>query len=233
MARQCLIHPSSPDFWSLSSWSARLLAPWFLLGAYLRYFVPWPLRLKSVFIRLPYFISPWRRSFSLLSLQASVGAPFRLSRSIQVTFVGRIRASDWFLRLPLSPRIRLPLQARWKFSFLPWPPFPLFPRIRSHRAASRDTISRWLVEYIKLSGDDSLRVGPVRAHDTRSLSTTWALFIGAPLEQILTANSNTFIACYLKDVIAHEASFVSASLGFSGSGPSRSASVSLGPTVSK
>ena len=67
---------------------------------------------------------------------------------------------------------------------------------------------RWLVECLKLSGDDSLRVGPVRAHDTRSLSTSWALYSGAPLEQILKAafwsNSNyTFIACYLKDVIAY------------------------------
>ena len=40
-------------------------------------------------------------------------------------------------------------------------------------------------------------------------------------------------SCYLKDVFAHEASFASASLGISGSGPSRSASVSLGPLVSK
>ena len=38
MARQYLIHPSSPDFWSLSSWSARLLAPWFLFGSCLGLF---------------------------------------------------------------------------------------------------------------------------------------------------------------------------------------------------
>ena len=67
----------------------------------------------------------------------------------------------------------------------------------------------------------SLLVGPVRAHDSRSLNTSWALFYRACLEQILKAafwsNSFTFIACYLKDVFAHEASFTSASLGVSGS----------------
>ena len=110
-----------------------------------------------------------------------------------------------------------------------------------HRAASKDTISRWLVECIKLSGEDSLRVGPVRAHDTRSLSIPPGLssmeLLWSKNQQIFKAafwsNSNTFIACYLKDVIAHEASFASASLGVSGLGPSRSASVSLGRLVSK
>ena len=71
-----------------------------------------------------------------------------------------------------------------------------------HRAASRDTISRRLVECIKLSGEDSLLDGPVQTHDSRSLSTSWALLNGAPLEQILKAafwcNSNTFIACFLR-----------------------------------
>ena len=47
-----------------------------------------------------------------------------------------------------------------------------------HGAASKDTISRWLMECIKLSGEDSLRIGPVRAHVTRLLSTSWALFNG-------------------------------------------------------
>ena len=121
----------------------------------------------------------------------------------------------------------MPLQARWNFSFLPWPPFPLFPSIgfgfQSELWSGTSsvllsfalplislspllllielhpgtTFSRWLVECIKLSWDDFLRVGPVRTHDTRSLSTSWALFNGAPLEQILKAtfwsNSNIFI----------------------------------------
>ena len=104
-----------------------------------------------------------------------------------------------------------------------------------HGAASRDTVSRWLVECIKLAGDDVLQAGPVRAHDTRALSTSWALFNGATMEQIqkaaFWANPNSFISCYLKDVVAHEASFALASLGVSRSVPSRSARVSQGPSI--
>ena len=105
-----------------------------------------------------------------------------------------------------------------------------------HGAASRDTVSRWLVQCIKLAGDDVLQAGPVRAHDTRALSTSWALFNGATVEQIqkaaFWANPNSFVSCYLKDVVAHEASFALASLGVSRSVPSRSARVSQGPSVS-
>ena len=105
-----------------------------------------------------------------------------------------------------------------------------------HRAASKDTVSRWLVECIKLAGDDVLQVGPIRAHDTRALSTSWALFNGASIEQIQKAafwsNPNSFISCYLKDVVAHEASFALASLGNPRSVLSRSARVSQGPNVS-
>ena len=105
-----------------------------------------------------------------------------------------------------------------------------------HRAASRDTVSRWLVDCIKLAGDSVLQVGPLRAHDTRALSTSWALFNGASIEQVqkaaFWANPNSFISCYLKDVVAHEASFALASLGVQRSVPSRSARVSQGPSVS-
>ena len=88
---------------------------------------------------------------------------------------------------------------------------------------SKDTISHWLVECIKLSGNESLCVCPIRAHDTRALSTSCAFFNGVPLEQILKAafwsNPNSFIACYLKDVVAHETYFVTASFGHFGLGP--------------
>ena len=102
-----------------------------------------------------------------------------------------------------------------------------------HRAAFKDTVSRWLIECIKLTGDEVLQAGSIRAHDTRSLSTSWALFNGATIEQIQKAafwsNSNSFISCYLKDVVSHEASFALASLGVPRSVPSRSARVSQGP----
>ena len=48
-----------------------------------------------------------------------------------------------------------------------------------HRAASKDTISHWLVECFKLSGNESLCVGPIHAHDTRALSPSRVLFNGA------------------------------------------------------
>ena len=103
-----------------------------------------------------------------------------------------------------------------------------------HRAASKDTVSRWLVECIKLAGEVVLQAGPIRAHDTRALSTPWALFNGATIEHIKKAafwsNPNSFISCYLKDVVVHEASFALASLGVPRSVPSRSARVSQGPT---
>ena len=88
-----------------------------------------------------------------------------------------------------------------------------------HRAASKDTVSRWLVDCIKLAGDDVFQRGPVRAHDTRALSTSWALFNGATIEQVqiaaFWANPNSFNSCYLKDVVAHQASFALAFLGAS------------------
>ena len=105
-----------------------------------------------------------------------------------------------------------------------------------HRAASRDTVSRWLIECIKLAGGGVFQRGPIRAHDTRALSTSWALFNGASIEQVqkaaFWANPNSFITCYLKDVVVHDASFALASLGASRSVPSHSARVSQGPSVS-
>ena len=60
----------------------------------------------------------------------------------------------------------------------------------------------------------------VRAHDTRALSTSWALFNGASVADIVKAaywsNSNTFVACYLKDVVSKEGAFGKAALATSG-----------------
>ena len=86
--------------------------------------------------------------------------------------------------------------------------------IEPFRSASKTTIARWIVEYIKSAGSDALLSDRVRAHDTRSVSSSWALFNGASLQDIQAAafwsNPNSFISCYLKDVLRGEASFATA-----------------------
>ena len=70
-------------------------------------------------------------------------------------------------------------------------------------------VSPWLL--LRLSFYDRFR-----AHDTRSVSFSWALFNGASLKDIQQAafwsSPNTFISCYLKDVLAAEASFATSVL---------------------
>ena len=83
--------------------------------------------------------------------------------------------------------------------------------------ASRDTISKWLVAAIQAAGPEALAPGNVpHAHDTRSLSTSWALFNGVSVQEIQKAaywrSPNSFISCYLKDVPAAEPSFSRAAL---------------------
>ena len=88
--------------------------------------------------------------------------------------------------------------------------------IEPFKAASKSTIARWLVECIRAAGPEALVADRIRAHDTRSISTSWALFHGASLKEIQAAaywsSPNTFIACYLKDVPRGEAAFASAVL---------------------
>ena len=88
--------------------------------------------------------------------------------------------------------------------------------------ASKSTISRWIVDTILKAGPSVLskELAPgatPRAHDTRSVSASWALFQGVKLSEIQRAASwasaNTFINCYLRDVPAAEGSFSVAALG--------------------
>ncbi|XP_041477327.1 uncharacterized protein LOC121425366 [Lytechinus variegatus] len=86
-----------------------------------------------------------------------------------------------------------------------------------YAAASRDTISRWIVDGIKSAGDDALLSDTrPRAHDTRSIATSWALFNGVALDDILRAafwrSSNSFTSFYLKDIPSGEALFASSAL---------------------
>lgn len=87
-------------------------------------------------------------------------------------------------------------------------------------AVSSVTLSKWLVECIKMAGPEAIFADKIRAHDTRALSTSWALFNGASVTDIVKAaywsNANTFIACYLKDVVSREGLFGRAALATSG-----------------
>ena len=83
---------------------------------------------------------------------------------------------------------------------------------RPYSAASPQSISRWIVEGIKAAGPEALTSGrEPRAHDTRSISSSWALLAGVPTEDILKAaywrSKNSFIAFYLRDVCAGEERF--------------------------
>ena len=83
----------------------------------------------------------------------------------------------------------------------------------------------------------SLFSGRVRAHDTRSISSSWALFSGASLKDIQQAaywsSPNSFISCYLKDVLVGEASFASAVFRTPSSGSRETGSSHRAPAVSK
>ncbi len=84
--------------------------------------------------------------------------------------------------------------------------------------ASKDSISRWIVDTVKiayeLAGNDDFTVA--RAHDTRSLSSSWALFQGVRVDEIMRAAfwsaETTFTSFYLKDIIWDDAAFSLSSL---------------------
>ena len=81
-----------------------------------------------------------------------------------------------------------------------------------HSPASKDSVSRWIVRAIKAAGPEAIIQGATpHAHDTRSISTSWALFNGVSLDEIMRAaywqSKNSFMAYYLRDVPAAETSF--------------------------
>ena len=87
-----------------------------------------------------------------------------------------------------------------------------------------------------MAGPEALVSGRFRAHDTRSVSSSWALFNGASLKDIQQtaywSSPNTFISCYLKDVLAAEASFASSVLKSSSSGSRSAGAAPRVPVVS-
>ena len=86
-----------------------------------------------------------------------------------------------------------------------------------HGPASKDTIKRWIVSAIKsanpdwLSDKDIGSQGPIRAHDVRAVSTSWAFFRGISFAEISQAacwkGPSTFTTCYLRDVLQNEGAF--------------------------
>lgn len=90
----------------------------------------------------------------------------------------------------------------------------------NHKEASKDSIARWIVSTVQYAYEnaDKDTLQTVRAHDTRRLSTSWALFNGASASEILKAahwaSETTFTSFYLRDVPDHQAIFArSAILG--------------------
>lgn len=72
---------------------------------------------------------------------------------------------------------------------------------KPHRPVSCQTISRWIVDTIKLAYDKDKKV---KAHSTRSIGPSWALFNGASMRSILDtadwSKESTFTKFYFKDV---------------------------------
>ena len=72
---------------------------------------------------------------------------------------------------------------------------------KPHKAVSCQTIASWLVQTIKMAYDNDKKV---RAHSTRAVGPSWALFKGASVNAILEAadwsKESTFARFYLKNV---------------------------------
>lgn len=88
----------------------------------------------------------------------------------------------------------------------------------NHKEASKDSIARWIVSMVRFAYEnvelETLKL--VRAHDTRRLSTSWALFCGVSADEILRAahwsSETTFTSFYLKDVPDHQSIFAKAAI---------------------
>lgn len=79
----------------------------------------------------------------------------------------------------------------------------LFLAVREpHHPISSQTISKWLVKTIRMAyNDNSMKV---KAHSTRAIGPSWALFNGASMRSILEAadwsKESTFIQFYFRNV---------------------------------
>lgn len=79
------------------------------------------------------------------------------------------------------------------------------------KEVSASTISRWIVETIKLaynlSGEQESCPDNVNAHEVRALSTSWAWLNHVPLDKVLRAgywsSESSFIRFYLRNTLPH------------------------------
>ncbi len=76
---------------------------------------------------------------------------------------------------------------------------------KPHKPVTSQTISRWLVNVIKLCYKTRGKtVKNVKGHSTRSIGPSWALFKGAALQQIMDSadwsRETTFVKHYMKTV---------------------------------
>ena len=75
------------------------------------------------------------------------------------------------------------------------------------RAASRETIVRWAKEIMKAAG-----LGTFKLHSSHSASSTSALLMGMPLDQIIAkfswVKASTFIKYYMKPIRKNQRSAV-------------------------
>ena len=84
--------------------------------------------------------------------------------------------------------------------------FVSFSRCRQRKAVARPTLSRWLVDAIKLAYTSSGFEVPagLRAHSTRGVASSWAISRGASLQEICSAanwaSPSTFATFYSLDV---------------------------------
>jgi len=74
-----------------------------------------------------------------------------------------------------------------------------------HQPISRQTLSRWIVQIIKRAYSSLGRALPgVKAHDTRAMAASWALYSGVSLDNIIEnvgwQSASTFQQAYLRDV---------------------------------
>jgi hypothetical protein len=73
-------------------------------------------------------------------------------------------------------------------------------------------VARWIVSLIKwVYQDTSKHLSTVHAHDTRKLATSWTLFNGVSITEIIRAahwaSESTFTSFYMKDAPTKGARF--------------------------
>ena len=89
----------------------------------------------------------------------------------------------------------------------------LISYVKPHKAVSRDTVSRWIKDVLKLSGINTEQYG---SHSVRSAATSKAKLCSVPIEDIMQkagwSNGGTFAKFYERDINEPSEKFASAVL---------------------